>query len=151
MTGAVLTLLSSQLKGMREAAKADDVRAMMQHDMRFHEIIIEASGNNVLLDMWHSLRIETGTFVSVIKSDWDLGMIAEMHAPVFQALKLRAPDLAAKQLRNHIEFFGSLVLKSTQILQSNESQNILRRADHGIEVRKTSRREKAKRSRAQSP
>ena len=148
MTGGILTLLNSQLTGMREAAKDDDVRTMMGHDMRFHEIIIETSGNNVLLDMWHSLRIETGTFVSVIKSDWDLAMIAEMHAPVFQALKLRDPDLAAKQLRNHIEFFGSLVLKSTQTQQPNESQNILRRANREIGVRKANRQEKAKRTRA---
>ena len=77
------------------------------HDVRFHEIIVEASGNQVLVDVWRSLRVEARTLISVIRSDSDLRMIEEMHRPVLQALQSRDPDLAGKEMRAHIEFFGS--------------------------------------------
>jgi DNA-binding FadR family transcriptional regulator len=32
-----------------------------------------------------------------------------MHRPILQALRFRDPELAGKEMRAHIEFFGSLV------------------------------------------
>lgn len=114
MTDAVLETLTSELDAMSDAADADDPRAQMIHDTRFHEIIVESTGNEVLLDVWHSLRVETGTLISVIKSAWDLHMIAEMHRPVLNALRQRDSDMAATEMRSHIEFFGALVLRHTE-------------------------------------
>ncbi len=114
MTDEVIAALDAELAAMRQAAEDNDVRAQMTHDTRFHEIIVETAGNTILLEMWHSLRVEFGTFLSIIKSDWDLCMIAEMHAPLLHAMKLRDPNLAASQMRGHIEFFGSLVHKASE-------------------------------------
>jgi DNA-binding GntR family transcriptional regulator len=94
---------------MRRAAEDNDVHGQLVHDTRFHELIVEASGNQVLLDVWRSLRVEAHTLISSIKTDSDLRMIAEMHRPVLQALQSRDPDLAGKEMRAHIEFFGSIV------------------------------------------
>lgn len=113
MTEDVLQALAEEVTAMEEAADAGDARGQMQHDTRFHEIIVETAANEVLLDLWHSLRVETGTLISVIKSDWDLHMIAEMHKPVLTALRLRDPNAAGGEMRSHIEFFGSLVLRHT--------------------------------------
>ena len=111
MTAEVKAALAAEIVAMRQAADDGDAHAQMAHDTRFHEIIVETAANEVLLDMWHALRVETGTLISVIKSDWDLHMIAEMHRPVLQALDQGDVDLAAKEMRAHIEFFGSMVLK----------------------------------------
>ncbi|MFJ6453944.1 GntR family transcriptional regulator [Paenarthrobacter sp. NPDC091669] len=111
MTDSVIVALEAEVEAMLAAAQAGDPRAQMQHDTRFHEIIVETAANEVLLDLWHSLRVETGTLISVIKSDWDLHMIAQMHKPVLTALRLRDPNLAGGEMRSHIEFFGSLVLR----------------------------------------
>ena len=83
-------------------------------DLLQKEIIVETAGNIILLEMWRSLRVEFGTFLSIIKSDWDLCMIADMHAPLLHAMKLRDPNLAASQMRGHIEFFGSLVHRASE-------------------------------------
>lgn len=104
--------LEHELAAMRQAAEDQDPSAQMVHDARFHEIILEAAGNDVLLDMWRGLRVQTGTLISVVKSEWDLHMIAEMHRPVLAALRSRDPQLAAKEMRAHIEFFGDLVRRS---------------------------------------
>jgi DNA-binding FadR family transcriptional regulator len=59
----------------------------------------------------HPVQAEVGEeLLGVIKSDSDLRMIAEMHRPVLQALQFRDPELAGKEMRAHIEFFGSLVI-----------------------------------------
>jgi DNA-binding GntR family transcriptional regulator len=109
MTDEILAMLAGELQAMRSAAEAGEVHEQLVHDARFHEIIVEASGNQVLLEVWRSLRVEARTLVSVIKADSNLRMIAEMHRPVLSALESRDPDLAGKEMRAHIEFFGSFV------------------------------------------
>jgi DNA-binding GntR family transcriptional regulator len=109
VTDQTLAQLEEELAGMRAAADAGDVHAQLMHDARFHELIIEAAGNQVLLEVWGSLRIEAMTLVSVIKADSDLHAIAARHVPLLEALRLRDPELAGKELRDHIEFFGSQV------------------------------------------
>ena len=112
MTDEILAALADELQAMRSAAEAGEVHEQLVHDARFHEIIVEASGNQVLLEVWRSLRVEARTLVSVIKADSNLRMIAEMHRPVLSALQSRDPDLAGKEMRAHIEFFGSFVALS---------------------------------------
>jgi DNA-binding GntR family transcriptional regulator len=111
MSDEQLSALGDELAGMGRAAEAQDLHAQLLHDVRFHEIIVEASGNQVLVDVWRSLRVEARTLVSAIRADSDLRMIAEMHRPVLQALQSRDPELAGKEMRAHIEFFGSLVAR----------------------------------------
>ena len=109
ITGETLAQLETELNAMRAAAEQHDVHEQLVHDARFHELIVESSGNLVLLEVWRSLRVEARTLISVIKSDADLRMIAEMHRPVLAALRYGDSDLAGKEMRAHIEFFGSLV------------------------------------------
>jgi DNA-binding GntR family transcriptional regulator len=104
-----LAALAEELAAMRRAAEAGRVHEQLVHDARFHEIIVEASGNQILIEVWRSLRVEARTLISVIKADSNLRMIAEMHRPLLSALQLRDPDLAGKEMRAHIEFFGSFV------------------------------------------
>lgn len=111
MSDEQLSALADELAGMRQAAEAQDLHAQLLHDVCFHELIVEASGNQVLIEVWRSLRVEAGTLISVIRADSDLRMIAEMHRPVLQALQSRDPELAGKEMRAHIEFFGSLVAR----------------------------------------
>jgi DNA-binding GntR family transcriptional regulator len=115
MTDGQLAELAGELAGMRRAAEAGDAHAQLLHDVRFHEIVVEASGNQVLADVWRSLRVEARTLVSVLRSDTNLAMIAELHRPILQALQLGDPELAGKEMRAHIEFFGSLVTGTTSL------------------------------------
>lgn len=114
MSEEQLSALADELASMRQAAEAQNLHAQLLHDVRFHEIIVEASGNQVLVDVWRSLRVEARTLISVIRADSDLRMIAEMHRPVLQALQSRDPELAGKEMRAHIEFFGSFVIRQPE-------------------------------------
>jgi len=110
ITEEQLTALGEELAAMRRAADDGDLHALMLSDTRFHEIIVEASSNDVLLDVWRSLRVEARSLVSALKSHSDLHSIAELHRPVLQAVQYRDPELAGKEMRAHIEFFGASVI-----------------------------------------
>lgn len=106
--------LEAELDGMRAAAVRGDVQQQLVHDARFHRIIVEASGNATLLEVWGSLRIEARTLVSLLTSDSDLLAIADTHEPVLAALRQADAELAGKEMRSHIESFGALVMTGSR-------------------------------------
>lgn len=117
ITDAQLRALKAEVQAMEAAAAMNDIRALLAHDMRFHEIILEAAGNQVLLEAWRSLQVESGTFISTISTDWDLEKIALMHRPVYEAFAGRNPQAAAQQIRDHIGYFAGLVRKDPKLFR----------------------------------
>ncbi len=112
ITESAILELNGELEAMRAAAKIKAVESHLKHDIRFHEIIVEASQNAVLLDLWRGLKVESSVFISAVKMELNLRVISEMHEPIFQALKMRDADLAAKLMYEHIKFFESVFLDS---------------------------------------
>ena len=103
--------LEAELAAMYAAAEKGDLDEQVQHDVEFHRLIVEASGNRVLQDVWRSLRIEARTLISVLKTDIGGHEIAEMHRPVLEALAEGDAERAGLLLRQHVEYFGELILK----------------------------------------
>ena len=103
----MLSLLEAEMQNMLTSARELDQHGLLVHDARFHEIIVEAAGNTVLLESWSGLRIEAYTLVSVIKSKLDLVAIANAHLPILDSFRQRDADLTGKVMREHIEHFGN--------------------------------------------
>jgi DNA-binding GntR family transcriptional regulator len=101
--------LEAELASMHSAADAGDLHALAEHDATFHRLIVEASGNGILLDVWRSLRIETRTAITALRARIDGHEIAELHRPVLDALRDRDPERAGRALRRHVEHFGEVV------------------------------------------
>lgn len=103
--------LAAELAAMHQAAEKGDLYEQVQHDVEFHWLIVEASGNRVLQDVWRSLRIEARTLISALKADIGGHEIAEMHRPVLEALAEGNAEKAGVLLRKHVEYFGELIVK----------------------------------------
>lgn len=103
--------LEAELEAMLAAAEKGDLYEEVQHDVEFHRLIVEASGNRVLQDMWRSLRIEARTLISVLKAHIGGYELAELHRPVLEALAEGDAEKAGLLLRNHVEYFGELIMK----------------------------------------
>jgi DNA-binding GntR family transcriptional regulator len=101
--------LAAELAAMHQAAEKGDLYEQVQHDVEFHRLIVEASGNRVLQDVWRSLRIEARTLISALKVDIGGREIAEMHRPVLEALAEGDAEKAGVLLRKHVEYFGELI------------------------------------------
>jgi DNA-binding GntR family transcriptional regulator len=102
--------LESELEAMRSAADDGDLHRLVEHDVRFHRLVVEASGNQTLLDVWISLRVEARTIITALTTGIDHHELADKHEPVLAALAARDPDCAGNALRRHIEEFGELLL-----------------------------------------
>jgi DNA-binding GntR family transcriptional regulator len=101
--------LKAEIKAMRRAAKQGDVHAFIAHDVAFHRVIVEASGNRTLQDLWGSLHVDLRTTITLIKHVDDLAEVAESHVGVLEAIEAGDPELAASVLRRHIEAFAGWI------------------------------------------
>ena len=81
--GGDVTALERERDAM---AKARSLREQVEHDARFHRIIVEASGNGRLLELWESLQVEARTIIT--------------------ALRRQDPEAAGREIRRHVEEFG---------------------------------------------
>jgi DNA-binding GntR family transcriptional regulator len=101
--------LNAELKAMRKAAKRGDVHEFIAHDVAFHRVIVEASGNRTLQELWRSLHVDLRTTITLIKHTDDLAAVAESHVPVLEAIASGDAERAAAVLRGHIEAFAAWV------------------------------------------
>jgi DNA-binding GntR family transcriptional regulator len=109
LTVGELDALEDELQAMHEAADRDDLHDQAQHDAAFHRIIVEASGNTILLEVWQSLGVESRTLITALKVGADGHEIAELHRPVIDALRSRNSRRAGVALRNHLLHFSKLL------------------------------------------
>jgi DNA-binding GntR family transcriptional regulator len=100
--------LEVELAHMREA---QGVREQVEHDVRFHQLIVEASGNRRLLELWNSLQVETRTAVTALRTGLTPSDAAELHAPIIEALRQRRAGAAGRAMRGHFEHFGRMLAK----------------------------------------
>jgi DNA-binding GntR family transcriptional regulator len=104
MKGEV-ALLGGHLEGMREAARAHDIDAMLHHSVWFHRVIMRAAGNDLLLNMWESLHVEIHSRKTLLQPNIDFHAVAESHKPIFDAVAAGDAERAARISREHQAYF----------------------------------------------
>lgn len=102
--------LEAEIAAMQEAAENGDLLTEIRHDVAFHRLIVESSGNRVLQEVWKSLRIEARTLISALASEIDPDTLASMHRPILDALAEGDGEKAGRLIREHVEYFGTLLL-----------------------------------------
>lgn len=115
----LLQELETELTGMGEAARAENLAKFMQHDVAFHQRVLRAGGNKRLVAIVRNLRDVTGTL------GWDIllaqavgepaegaGLEAVMaaHAPVLTALREGDPEGARRAMHRHVEQTGQMLI-----------------------------------------
>jgi DNA-binding GntR family transcriptional regulator len=106
--------LEVEVEAMRAAARDGDIHRQVEHDVRFHALIVESAGNATLLEVWRSLRIEARTVITLLAGGIDPAELVEMHVPVLEALRAGDPDEAGRVLRHHVEHFAGLFLEENE-------------------------------------
>jgi DNA-binding GntR family transcriptional regulator len=102
MTDEDFAELGKEVWRLGEAARTDDLQQSVDADMRFHEILLEHSGQQQAAQVWRSIapRIRAYFFRYGRKSS--LGQIALEHGELLTALQTRDPDVIAAALEQHI-------------------------------------------------
>ena len=102
MTDEDFAELGKEVWRLGEAARTNDLQQSVDADMRFHEILLEHSGQQQAAQVWRSIapRIRAYFFRYGRKSS--LGQIALEHGELLTALQTRDPDVIAAALEQHI-------------------------------------------------
>lgn len=103
--------LEQAVKKMTAAFKDGDARTMAHWDVAFHRTILEASENNILIEAWNALMIESRTFLTLsnlIKHKPDLNL-SDWHDPIIDALREGDPVRCGAEMRKHVEEFGKVM------------------------------------------
>ena len=92
-------------------AGAKDLLTQVEHDTRFHQLILEASGNARLVEMWSTLQVEARTTITAVATGLSPAEVAELHRPILEALRRKSAKQAGKAIRSHVEMFGKRLIK----------------------------------------
>ena len=103
--------LELKLAAMQREADNGDLYALVRHDFEFQSLIVEASANKVLQDVWKSLRIETHVLISAMTIKIDPHEVVEMHRPLIAALAAGDGERAGTIIRQHLEHLGELIMQ----------------------------------------
>jgi DNA-binding GntR family transcriptional regulator len=106
--------LQAEVDAMAAAAVADDVHATVEHSERFHRLIIEASGNQLLETVWSSLSITDHTALTMVTLELDLKTIAESHQPIVDAIAAGDIELACRVSREHQAWFEEMLAATAE-------------------------------------
>lgn len=98
--------LQHTLDEMIHAAQEQDEERMVRLDNRFHETILQISDNELLYQLWQTLRFGYWTIVTTRMSSMDLEELARRHEALLAALATRDPQEAAAAMQHHIEDLG---------------------------------------------
>jgi DNA-binding GntR family transcriptional regulator len=94
---------------MTDAVRRGDTNALAQHDIAFHRLIVEASGNAALVQCWNSLGVERGITMSLYIATMEPSQAAERHAKLIDALRGGDPAAAGREARRHAEVAARLM------------------------------------------
>jgi DNA-binding GntR family transcriptional regulator len=96
--------LETLIDKMAEAGQQQDIERLVQHDMRFHQLICEWADSPVLLNVWLPLSLQIQRFIVQThpKVFIPLSDMAETHCPIMQAIRARDAEAAAAAIQEHV-------------------------------------------------
>ncbi len=102
--------LEEQVDGMRAAGKRGDLHALTKHDILFHRLLVQASGNAPLVQCWKSLGVEGRITLSLYGTLVEPQEAAGLHDPILDAVRAGDGPRAGREARKHIEHFAKLAM-----------------------------------------
>lgn len=98
--------LQAALATLLAATQSRNLECLAQQEGAFHRLIVETSGNSVLLRVWDSLAIEVWTRINLrllVQTTVNLQEVISEHQPIVDALVRGDGRTAGYLLRRHAE------------------------------------------------
>jgi serine phosphatase RsbU (regulator of sigma subunit) len=104
--------LVKEVGAMRAAVHDGNLDACVEHDINFHQGILRASQNDVIVRVWDTLAFDLRIRAVIGKISSEMREVAESHQPIVDALHKGRGREAGLLLRNHVETFSEYIKKS---------------------------------------
>jgi len=108
LDGDVSTLVV-EFEAMKKAVKLDDTKALVEHDIAFHRLIVEAARNSVLEQCWKSLGVESRITITLYGTYMDPTKAAERHVKLIDSIRSGNVSAAGREARKHVEVSARLM------------------------------------------
>ncbi|SFS31889.1 transcriptional regulator, GntR family [Saccharopolyspora flava] len=115
MSAATLSTLEELVARMLDKLAEGDFPAVTDADVRFHEVIVQASGNRALEQTFSQLAPFARTFLTLTLPDVDVREIVLEHEGILEALRSRDADGAAEAARRHQLNVRALMLEHSSV------------------------------------
>ena len=102
MTDEDFAELGKQIWLMEQAADADDLPRIVEADLRFHEIVIAASGQTHTVQIWRTIWPRIRAYFYRYGRGQDLDRMVDEHRDLLATLQSRDPDRMLALLEQHI-------------------------------------------------
>lgn len=103
------TRLSRTLEYMAEAVEAEDPREYYSHHLKYHEVFIDLSGNDLLIEMLHNIRMKNLWYTLHYKYYMeDLNKALDIHKQILELY--REPQTDPESVRNLVEHHINIAL-----------------------------------------
>ena len=102
MSDADFAELAKEVWLMGEAAKTDDLMASVEADIRFHEFVLEHSGQQHSAQLWGAIAPRIRAYFFRYGRSADLARIAREHNELLAAMQTRKAGVVTKALEQHI-------------------------------------------------
>ena len=103
MTDDDFAELGKQIWLMEEAARADDLARIVEADLRFHEIVIGASGQTHTVQIWRTIWPRIRAYFYRYGRGQDLARMVDEHRDLLAALQSRDAERTLGVLTQHID------------------------------------------------
>jgi DNA-binding GntR family transcriptional regulator len=102
MDDADFAELAKEVWVMGEAARTNDLSKSVDADMRFHELMLERSGQPHAAQVWRSIAPRIRAYFFRYGRQGNLKRIASEHRDLLEALQTRDSGMIARALEQHI-------------------------------------------------
>ncbi len=96
------TKLEEEIRNMRAAARAKDSLGFADCNSNFHRMILEATGNETLIELWERLHVKARTMLNVVLKNADLAVSANSHTEIVDAIAAQDGPRARQAAINHV-------------------------------------------------
>ncbi|MBP1930954.1 GntR family transcriptional regulator [Ammoniphilus resinae] len=116
ITEDLIDELSVNIQHLKEAIHKRSKSEISSYDQRFHELIIEASGNKQLIDLISRIRVKITYIRNTIFCNYETNIdFADEHARILQALMNKDKDQAEQEMKLHIKSNLDYIITTNKI------------------------------------
>lgn len=103
MTDEDIEELTELAERMAVGADLGDGHSVAAVDTRFHERIMELSGNKAVTRVWQSLEPFARTYITLVMPGSDAHWTYSLHVPIIEGIRRRDTDAVVRALEAHFD------------------------------------------------
>jgi DNA-binding GntR family transcriptional regulator len=114
ITDSEISELEKICEEMIEAGREGDIPKRTRLNIKFHQAVIQASGNKLIMKLFENLQFGSWSIMTGNLTTMDPVEMASRHQKLIDAIKSRDPERVGHAMREHIESVGKPIVDTLE-------------------------------------